>query len=292
MGTAPVARADLAGEGVPATGPNDRYTRLSRAVVLLPEADNRVRWLRFAVGKALIEDAHSADPMASFRAGSNGLVRLTFTEGRDFWRDLSALLPDAQGVASRPAAVLAWAASIAPDSGTVWQTIVAAGLASKEAKLLRWRLESLIIPATFLEDPENARDLRDALMDLEELYGRLRTLAERRLAESLPKIKENERRKYARAILKSSGFTAVFFAEAERKLHDFLRLLANADIDAAWTGWQAAQLSAVRKAWQVVGQLAGQSPVALQAEARCHAGYLSLLKPLRPQSSLPSEVYA
>lgn len=286
------ALADLEAEGAPATGPNNRYTRLSRAVLLMPEADNRVRELRFAVGKALVEDTHSADPMASFRAGSNGLVRLTFTEGRAFWRDLPALLPDAEGAASRPAAVLAWAASIAPDIGSAQQAIVAAGLASDQAKLLRWRLDSLVVPAVFLEDPENARDLRNALQQLEELHGKLRTLAARRLGLSLPDPDSKDTRARGRAMLDASGFTAVFFAEAERRLHDFLGSLAHGEVDAAWAGWQAAQLAAVRKAWQVVDQLASQSPAALLAEAKCHAGYMSLLKPLLPQSSRPSEVYA
>lgn len=288
----PLALGDLEAEGLPATGPNDRYTRLSRAVLLLPGMDGLVRELRFAAGKALLEDEHSGDPMASFRSGSNGFVRLTFTEGRAFWRDLPALLPDATGQVSKPAPVLSWAASIASEAPSLRQMITAAGLASDKAKLLRWRLESLSLPAIFLEDPDNAQDLRDGLQQLEELHGRLRTLAVRRVGLGLPDPGSKDTRARARALLDASGFTAVFFAEAERKLHDFISLLANGEIDTAWDSWRNAQRLAVDKAWRMVDQVSGQSPKALQAEAKCHGSYLGLLKPLLPQSSIPSEVHA
>ncbi len=74
-----------------ATGPNDRYTRLSRAILYLRSPENRVRYVRYAAGLALKDDPNAPDPMASYRAVKDGLVRLTFREGRAFWRDLRFL---------------------------------------------------------------------------------------------------------------------------------------------------------------------------------------------------------
>ncbi len=87
----------LAADPILASGPNDRYTRQSRAVLLLPEEEGCVRWIRFAAGQALADDVQAPDPMASYRPGANNsMVRLSFGEGRVFWRDRPAELAAGQ----------------------------------------------------------------------------------------------------------------------------------------------------------------------------------------------------
>tara|TARA_B100000745_G_C20003348_1_gene340637 strand:- start:178 stop:543 length:366 start_codon:yes stop_codon:yes gene_type:complete len=121
---------------------------LSRAVLLCEEAQGDIRWIRFAAGLALGEDANAPDPMASFRAGSNGLVRLTFVDGRALWRDLPALLPSA-GSSTQAAAVVQYAVGLHQQLKpfeSVYQPLLVAGLASDQAKLLRWRMEQIRRP--------------------------------------------------------------------------------------------------------------------------------------------------
>lgn len=82
--------SELMSEGHISSGPNDRYTRLSRSVLLAADSDggNLIRWIRFAAGLALAADDNDLDPMASHRIGKNGKIRLTFSEGRALWREL------------------------------------------------------------------------------------------------------------------------------------------------------------------------------------------------------------
>ena len=93
----PLTLVQLKGAPVLATGPNDRYSRQSRSVLLLRGDDGRIRWLRFAAGYALGDDENAPDPMASFRAGKDKLIRMSFTEGRALWRDLPVLTPSGKG---------------------------------------------------------------------------------------------------------------------------------------------------------------------------------------------------
>ncbi len=51
--------AQLRGDPEVATGPNDRYTRQARAVLLLPDEQGRVQWIRFGAGLALGDDVQA-----------------------------------------------------------------------------------------------------------------------------------------------------------------------------------------------------------------------------------------
>jgi CRISPR system Cascade subunit CasA len=110
----PPTLAQLCEPATLASGPNDRYTRLSRSVLLCQDTagGNRISMIRFAEGLALAEDENARDRMASYRAGTNGMVRLSFSEGRAVWRDLGNLLPDGSGKRNQPAAVLSWATTL------------------------------------------------------------------------------------------------------------------------------------------------------------------------------------
>ncbi|MBN0084826.1 type I-E CRISPR-associated protein Cse1/CasA, partial [Pseudomonas aeruginosa] len=107
------------------------------------------------------DDVQAPDPMASYRPGANNsMVRLSFGEGRVFWRDLPSLLPDSAAAGSKRAAVLDWASnlrSIGADAPS--SMLLVAGLASDQAKLLRWRSETVVLPAALLDSEGCANEL-------------------------------------------------------------------------------------------------------------------------------------
>lgn len=279
---------DLEKDGTAAAGPNDRYTRQSRAVLFLPDGEGQVTHLRFAAGFALAEDIQAVDAMASFKSGSKGPVRLTFSEGRAVWRDLSALLPAAEGMLSKPAAVLSWACSLETAIAKKWQPLLVAGLASDQAKLLHWRAEQLSLPAKFLSDPENANDLRHAINDAEELHSAVKKVAASRLAAGFPDPNHKDTYSRARSLLDASGFTPLFFNHLEKSLVHYMQLLAEGDIDTANNLWKSVQVNAAKRAWSTVDSLAGKNASALRAEAKYTSRFFNLINPLQPVNAQAS----
>lgn len=280
--------SDLEKKGTAVSGPNDRYTRQSRAVLFLPDKEGQVTHLRFGAGFTLAEDVHAADAMANFKAGSQGPVRMTFNAGRAFWRDLSALLPAAEGVLSKPAAVLQWASVLNVVVGIGWQPILVAGLAcnpKRVAKLERWRIEQILLPAKFLADSENTTDLRHAISDAEELHSSVKKVAASRLAAGFPEPNHKDTYSRARSLLDASGFTPQFFNHLEKSLSHYMQLLAEGDIDTANNLWKTVQVNAARRAWDVVDSLAGKSASALRAEAKYIGRFFNLINPLRPANA-------
>lgn len=277
---------ELRGEPLLASGPNDRYTRLSRAVLLRREEDGGIRWLHFAAGLALGEDPNAPDPMASFRAGSNGLVRLTFNEGRALWRDLPALVPNLSGE-SQPAAVLNHAIALHQQLNpfeSVYQPLLVAGLASDQAKLLRWRMEQIALPASLLLESDKALHLRDRVAAADALFGELRRLATGMLAETLPDPSSKDTRARARSLVESGPLAARFFAEAERALPELLRLIGDGLPEQAETLWREALRRAAQLAWEQVLAGLGSSARALRADARYWPRFHGLLNKEVPLS--------
>ncbi len=280
----PPSIAALRGEPVLASGPNDRYTRLSRAVLLLRGADGSIRWLHFAAGLALGDDPNAPDPMASFRAGSNGLVRLTFNEGRALWRDLPALVPNLSGE-SQSAAVLNQAIALHQQLAPfepVYQPLLAAGLASDQAKLLRWRMEQIFLPSALLLESEKALHLRECVASADELFGELRRLAISMLAETLPDPASKDTRSRARGLLEAGPLTARYFAEAERALPQLLQLIAAGQPEQAEVLWRETLRRSARLAWEQVLAGLGGSVRALRADARYWPRFHGLLNRLLP----------
>ena len=280
---APPSLANLRAEPTLATGANDRYTRLSRAVLLLPEGDGQhISQLRFAAGCALAEDDHAPDPMANYRMGSNGLVRLNFSEGRAIWRDLSALLPDPSGKHAKPAGVLGYAHRLLGALGQAdsWLPVMVLGLTSDQAKLVRWRVDNVALPTCLLEQEDVVELLRAALRDSEALFVGLRQIATSMLAESMPDPKHKDTRARARAMFDNGASAATYFAHLERRLPALLACLAQAGDH--HTLWQAAQLHAIAPAWQAACRQLGEGARAIRACAQHEPRYLGLIKPLLP----------
>lgn len=271
---APLSLGELRGDPVLATGPNDRYTRQSRAVLLQPEEDGQVRWLRFAAGLALGEDPQQPDPMACYREGSNGLVRVSFTEGRAVWRDLPSLVPAPDGGAPggfRAAAVVNAAIGLHRLIGRqrAYQPLLVAGLATDQAKLLRWRIEQFPLPQALLAEPESAHDLHVYLALCETLYKPLRALSTELVAGTLPDSTSKDTRARARELVDRGPFVATYFAVTERQLWELMKFIAADDADAASLLWQRTLRDAARQAWDRQVATLGHSARVLQSEARC-----------------------
>lgn len=284
----PLTLAQLRGVPVVSTGSNDRYTRQSRAVLLLHEDDGDIRWLRFAAGYALGDDDGVPDAMASFRAGSNGLVRMTFNEGKALWRDLPALVPNPAGT-SRPAAVLQHALTLHDELGafgSVNQPLLVAGLASDQAKLLRWRVEQIALPATLLDDEDKAKALRDLVGMTEYVFVCLRDLGTSMLAETMPTPTKKDTISRARDLLDSGQFSSGYFSTAERALPELLRLLGEGRFEQADVVWSAALRKAAKAAWDQVLKGMGYSPRALRADALFRSRFLGFLNKHLPDPEI------
>lgn len=280
----PLTIAQLKGESELATGPCDRYTRQSRAIMLLRETDGNVCLLHFAAGLALGDDEHVPDPMASFREGKDKLVRMTFSEGRALWRDLPALTPSGKG---QSAAILNHAIELhrSINFDDVFQAVLVAGLCSDQAKLLRWRIEQIILPTTLLTDAEKALSLRSLVEKAEELFDSLRSLATTLLAETLPDSSSKDTRGRARDILNKGPLVTSYFAAAERALPQVMNLIADGQFEQADALWHATLRTGALAAWEQVRKGMGQSVRALRADAKCLSRLHGLLNRLVPREN-------
>ncbi|WP_372614029.1 type I-E CRISPR-associated protein Cse1/CasA [Halomonas sp.] len=286
----PLNVAQLSGDPVLASGPNDRYTRQSRAVRLLREDDGSIRWLRFAVGYPLADDENAPDPMTSFRSGSNGPVRISFHEGRAMWRDLPAILPGArkEGETSWPAPVINYAAALheVETFDPVFQPVLIAGMASDQAKLLRWRIEQFRLPANLLNEPECAEYLQTLVADAEKLFVDLRYLATSTLTQTLPDPSSKDTRKRAQALLAAGPLATTYFAAAERALPEIMARLGEYDFDTAGQKWRNALHQGAFDAWQCMIIGLGGTPRAMRAEAQFYPRFRALLNRQVPGASL------
>lgn len=278
--TAPQMK-DLMSDGHLAHGFNDRYTRLSRAVLLMLDDDqNRVKTIRFAAGMALADDVNAPDPMACYRMGSVHMVRVSFTEGRALWRDLSAMVPDASGKAALPAAILSWATNLHNALGLFDASlrIIVAGLSSDQAKLLRWRVAVLTVPQQLASDPGLAQSLRHHIQRAEDVYAQIRKVASELFAKMSPDSGSKDTYARARATVETGPLAPLYYAALERALPALMRQLASGDEQAAHEQWSEAIRGAADQAWQALVRTAGQSTSALRAQAITYPKFKGIFK--------------
>ena len=268
-----------------ARGPCDRFTRLSRATLLLPERDGMVRRLLFAEGLALQVDSMAPDPMVSYRPGANdSWVRVSFREGRAAWRDLGALLPDPSGRLAQPAPVLENALRALQAAGRRSEALglVVAGIAADQGKMLRGRIEQYRLPVGALDSAATATEVRAQLARAEEYAAALKSLSERLLLSTLPDPGHRDSRTLARRIVEAGPLQATFFAQAERDLAHLLEAIGRAELDPAHTSWSRALLEASTSGWQAINAVLGDGPRALRARALHEGRFRDLIRPLLP----------
>jgi CRISPR system Cascade subunit CasA len=276
-----------------ATGPNDRYTRLSRAVLLSLASNDvgealQVRQLRFAAGLALGDDPNAPDPMACYKINKEGrAIRVSFSGGRAIWRDLPSLVPDSSKSSDIPAAILGWATNLYSALGQ-WDTpvqILTAGLASDQAKLLRWRAEQMELPQELLMQTDAAEFLRIQVRLAEELNSQLSSLCKSMIAQTMPDPGHKDTKARAKAILANGPAAAVFFSAAERALPKLMQQIAMSDFDVADHDWKVSLGEAAKQAWTATRRSLGDCPAVLRADARTYPRFSGLLNSLIPPAT-------
>ena len=276
-----------------ATGPNDRYTRQTRAVLLLREVDSGlITHIRFGAGLALGDDPNAPDPMAAYRINKEGkAIRITYAEGRAIWRDLPSLLPEGSRSTDIPPAVIDWASNLHDVLGEYDAEIplLSAGLASDQAKLLRWRVERIALPPAVLMDVGAAAELRAQIRRGEEVYFRLRGFCADMVALILPDPKHKDTKAKARDMVGHGPASAVFFSTVEQSLPRLMHRIAAGDFEAAAEDWNAALVVAAKKAWETVYSTMGDAPAALRAEAKTWPRFKGWLKTLAPTDTQTKE---
>jgi CRISPR system Cascade subunit CasA len=275
-------------------GPRDRYTRLTRAVLLEPANDDAappVQWIRYGAGVAIAQDPADRDPMVAYRIGAKHLIRVGFKDGRAIWRDLGALLPDPSGQQARPPDILDAALTMLdeasePADGHV--PVLVAGLASEEqkpAKIARWRVAEFRLPLPLMRDPALAMVFRDALAAAEAVSRQLRDIVGRLALELLPGTDPRRKRNDAYALCDQWPTLRLFFAAMERSLPRLLTDLGEGDIDTALARWRAGQAAAVKAAWDATVRAVGLSGRAISAAAKVERDLRRLLGELAPPAA-------
>lgn len=281
--TEPLRLADLRMPPGRVAGTNDRYSRLSRAVLLDPvDSLLNVQQVRFAAGQAMEDDPSSPDPMVSYRIGEGKSTKLTFREGRATWRELPALLPDRQGRSAHPAAVLDWAIGLYNEINEWDESIpvLVAGLCSDQAKLLRWRSDTIRIVGNILADSDKVDFLRDKIQQIEALFVQLRSVLVDLVALTFPDPAHKDTRSKARALIDTGPAAGTYFAFAECSLAQLMHQTASEHIDEADCIWQEVMITASLQAWQVTSDQLGGSPKVWRAEAKMRGRLNALLSPL------------
>ncbi|MBP7668681.1 MAG: hypothetical protein KA774_17675, partial [Burkholderiaceae bacterium] len=131
--------------------------------------------------------------------------------------------------------------------------------------------------------------VRDQLQRCDTLFASLRTLATELLALSMPDPRSKDTRARARAVLDAGPFNTTYFASAERRLPQLLKLVGAADLDAAHAAWSATLADAATQAWAAARGMLGNSAAALRADAITHGRFLALTRPLRPAITTPPQ---
>lgn len=285
----PLSIAQIRSQPTVATGPCDRYSRLTRSILLVRTQDGylpTVKHVRFAEGNSLLEDNNAPDPMNAFRRTKSGLTCLTFVEGRAIWRDLAALLPEDPSKGAQQAASLEWAVNLHDAIGK-WDAyipVLVAGLASVpgQMKYLRARSEHYQLPASVLHWNDAAAVLRNQLVRCNELFRNVREIAADMFAKTMPDSERKDTKARARTLLDAGPLGPTYFSTAERGLPALLAAVGANDLDNADTLWSGVLLDASRSAWEAARRSLGASAAALRAEARTHGRFEFLLKDLKP----------
>ena len=289
-----------------AKGPNDRYTRQTRAVLFRNEVSDEamVRALWLAEGIALAKDGIEPDP-ASAQLVSDGKSRpVRFTEGRAFWRDLPALLPapDSGARASISPACMTWAYNVIANLNEAEPAIAfqVAGVSSgaRPAKMARWRIERHSLPAGLLSVGDTSAAVAMQIARAEQLYFKLLAVAAEMFAKALPRADPKTERtrqaawKRARAgqyaseslmeTLDRSLCAASYFSTLEHQLPQMIRAVAAGDIEGAHERWSATLLQAANAGWSAACDSLGPSAGAIRARALMHDRFQYLIRRLRP----------
>ena len=148
-------------------GPADRYTWLSRALLLKPGA--AITHLLYAAGLAPAESP-APDPMVAVITGKKGPFPLSLRKGRAMWRDFHALVGDK---GSQPPSTIETAVEIREAQGEDDPiSLLAGGLLPDQAKTVLWRLEERRASPQLLAAKGDAVGVVDKALELVESVGK------------------------------------------------------------------------------------------------------------------------
>jgi CRISPR system Cascade subunit CasA len=261
---------------VPA-GPAQRYTFLSRAVLLGAAEGPRRQIMRYAEG--LVMDASpTSDPMAAQRPTSKGPMPVLLREDRAFWRDLQAMTA-VDG--SQPPATVSTALAIRLEAGNFEPlALLAGGFLPDQAKPVLWRLEERRVPPALLAVEGATSRLLPALRAAETV-GRALDWAIRTLAEAW--LQGGSERPADKAsvtdlILQLNGMPR-YWRQLEPEFWRLTDQLGSGDDpDAALSVWSTALQDSVRNTWVATAAQLGASARALAAAARADRAYNGALR--------------
>ena len=271
----PLQIDDLKSDPTATTGYNDRYTRLTRGVLWIPESDsNYVSKLLFSAGNSIKEVKNDYDPMVSYRKTKDGSdLRITFDEGRSIWRDLPSMLPctndrsETKESKSKPAELLENALDLLDHDRTLLKFLVA-GLASDQAKPLRMRIEHTVWPTRILKNKSDFQELQLGFEEAEKLYRQFKMIHSELIANAMPTSESKETKKKSREIQERGPASAMYFTFLEQKMPEFICHIASERCEEAKTYWKKALVDAVDHSWSFACSGMGFSNNAAQAIGR------------------------
>lgn len=267
----PAQIADIMAEPTVATGPNDRYTRQARGLLWLydPEDSGHLKNVLFAEGLSLLDDENVPDPMASLRQGKDRLYRLTFSEGREFWRDMTPLMPN-DGNYGRRASVLEYAHQLNDELAAArrpYQNMLVAGVLSDQAKILNFHLHIISLAKPIFENAGVANVLISCLAQSEDIHRQLKFVASEMVAKTMTDPSNSNTKSAARSVVEAGPLSTTFFVHLERSFTSVMELIGEKRFDEARTLWNQGIRSSAMESWNAAVSHMGGSVDAIRAAA-------------------------
>lgn len=260
-----------------AMGPAQRYTWLTRAVLLRPTSDAGPISALYAEGLSLADDP-IPDPMAAQIRGKEGLLYpLRLDLDRAFWRDLHALTGEGGAV---PPASVTHAVSM-QTARDIYDplNLAAGGLLPDQAKIDLWRLETRRITPALLQPTSNAISQLDwALASAQRVSQALQTALNAMCMRWLGQGGRTHTKSDATALMRQLNGAGHYWGALESPFWAFAdRLGQQQPPDVCMHDWQQQVRAAAHAAWNTSSRLLGADSRGLAAQAQAAPIFQSAL---------------
>jgi len=250
---------------VPA-GPADRYTWLSRALLLPPGTS--ITHLFYGAGLAPA-DSPMPDPMAATVSGKKGHFPLKLREDRAMWRDFHALTVNESSVQPETVRTAVEIRSIQGEYDPI--ILLAGGLLPDQAKIVLWRLEERRISPKLLAIQDDLITVINDVLKLakstgDQLRKALFVLCSAWLQNSSERSPAS---KDVNALLHSTQAMAHYWAALEPAFWELVNQLGQGhDGHQALEDWRTTLEQVVRRGWDQAKIALGDDGRALAAAGR------------------------
>ena len=263
-------------------GPAQRYTHLSRALLLRPDSQGNVSCVIYAEGFDVAASPR-LDPMAAGRRVDGEIRSILMNGDRVFWRDLHALVAED---GNAPPACVETATVLRMQRGDFRPLdLMAGGLLTDKAKLVLWRVEERrLSPRLLASGSANAARIRPALELAEDAGSKLQAAFWMLAMQWLRGAGERDpARADMAAVLDQLNGMPRYWSMLEQGFWQFIdRLSENKDPDAAFDLWTKDVRAALAGAWNTTAAQLGSGGRALRAISLASprlAHALSITKP-------------